>query len=589
MPDNPIKDIRDFGFTEDPAPSSSSENDEADPSRPHLRIQGDDEGDSSADCDFKATLGFPPNCKAIPLDVAIKTLVSMQYEALLSTRNEVMLFPKSGPNIAIEQSRIEQTARQIYENWRRNSAAPYLRKLTPRLAKPDHLKNAAASLIADAHLEDQRPVFMRSAVAGDTVVYDLGDKSGKAVVVNAEGYRVVDRSPVPFVRTKNTSPMPAPDDTNTKDIRDWVKDFFNMAEQEDYDLIAATAVSALYQTMDFPVVCFIGPPGSAKSIALTFLRRMVDPARADYIGPPQKEDIWVKILDSSYMVAIDNVTKIQTWLADGICRAATGGADLVKTLYETKDLTLLESHNFVAIAGIAVSPMPGDLGRRAVPFELTRVVNVEARDAMKARFTAVQPQVFAALLKALSSTLAKLPDAKSETPKRRHGLEQYRLMLRAFDLHHETETEKRFFDKVGVAQDIVLDSDPFAARLQAFMKVRTWWSGEPSQLLKDMFGDEEPPFGCPKVPNSLGQKIDQLTTALASIGINVERSRGPHKEGRKRIITLSHVPVESADPPSTQATLAEQAAPPPPTDHPGVLTPDELADEAEQYDDDIPF
>lgn len=107
------------------------------------------------------------------------------------------------------------------------------------------------------------------------------------------------------------------------------------------------------------------------------------------------------------------------------------------------------------------------------------------------------------------------------------------------------------------------------------------WSGTASELLAELGKAERLPRDFPKSANALGARLKRDAPALRAAGILVEKGHTGSGKSKKREWSISrgHAP--------RQTTPAEQAAPPP--DHPGVLTPDELAAEAQQHGDDIPF
>ena len=93
--------------------------------------------------------------------------------------------------------------------------------LRTRLARAyfdEHQSAAGASAIADAMtvLEgqavdtDAEPVALRVARHDGALVLDLGTPDGRAVVIGADGWEIVDESPVLSRRTRLTSPLPTP-------------------------------------------------------------------------------------------------------------------------------------------------------------------------------------------------------------------------------------------------------------------------------------------------------------------------------------------------------------------------------------------
>jgi hypothetical protein len=73
------------------------------------------------------------------------------------------------------------------------------------------LKAAIATLKANALFRgSQRPVYKRVANLGDHILIDLGDDRWRVVRVDKHGYATLDKSPVHFVRSDDTLPLPDP-------------------------------------------------------------------------------------------------------------------------------------------------------------------------------------------------------------------------------------------------------------------------------------------------------------------------------------------------------------------------------------------
>jgi hypothetical protein len=77
--------------------------------------------------------------------------------------------------------------------------------------------------------------------SGEGSILTCGDRAGRAVEIDDEGWRVVDRSPAKFRRTRGSQPLPEPERGGSLEE---LHPFFNVAH-DDWILIRAFPVAAL--------------------------------------------------------------------------------------------------------------------------------------------------------------------------------------------------------------------------------------------------------------------------------------------------------------------------------------------------------
>src|SRR5262249_26793916 len=75
----------------------------------------------------------------------------------------------------------------------------------------DALAAALNVIEAKAHFDGrEREVYIRVGCYADRLYLDLGDKRWRAVEIAAEGWRIVDRAPIPFRRPAGMLALPDP-------------------------------------------------------------------------------------------------------------------------------------------------------------------------------------------------------------------------------------------------------------------------------------------------------------------------------------------------------------------------------------------
>ena len=111
---------------------------------------------------------------------------------------------------------------------------------------------AAAELFEARALFDgeECPVHLRVAEHGGRLYLDLCDRAWRAVEIDAEGWRVVDRPPAKFRRTRGARPLPEPEHGGSLEE---LRPFFNV-DHHGWILIRAFLVGALRPGFPLPIL-----------------------------------------------------------------------------------------------------------------------------------------------------------------------------------------------------------------------------------------------------------------------------------------------------------------------------------------------
>lgn len=184
------------------------------------------------------------------------------------------------------------------EYWRENKASPH----------SQGLQDAMSTLEALALFEgSERMVFLRVAESGGAIYVDLGDDEWRAVKITSTAWRVVRRPSVRFHRPSGYQSLPVPQ--RNGDLRA-LRPFVNV-EDEDFVLILAFLVAALFPGRPCPILALNGEQGSAKSTLCRLLRALLDPNATPNRRPPRNsEDLMVSARHSRLLV-FDNMSGIQ--------------------------------------------------------------------------------------------------------------------------------------------------------------------------------------------------------------------------------------------------------------------------------------
>ncbi len=158
-----------------------------------------------------------------------------------------------------------------------------------------------------------------------------------------------------------------------------------------------------------PVLVLKDEQGSAKSTAARILRSIVDPSQAPLRSPPREERDLLVAARNSWIVAFDNLSGIKEWLADALCRIATGGGYSARQLYTDADEVIFEAMRPVVLNGIPDLATRPDLADRAIILKLPTIPETKRRTEtdLWADFDEASGRILGFLLGAVSTALRR--------------------------------------------------------------------------------------------------------------------------------------------------------------------------------------
>lgn len=277
------------------------------------------------------------------------------------------------------------------------------------------LQEALAALEAEAVAGEERQPAIRVGGTADAIYLDLGAPNWSAVEVTADGWRWVARPPVPFVRPNGMRPLPMP--VPGGDIGE-LRDLLNLPPGEAGDqalkLLVGVLLAMLRPRGPYPAMVVGGEQGSGKSTLMTVVKRLVDPGRAERRAPPADEKDLAIAARHGHVLSLDNLSKVDEWLADALARLATGGAFGARALYSDDEENILVAVKPVILNGIPDLATRPDLADRAVVIKLAAMGDGVRRteDELAAELEEAAPRILGALLDGVACALADLEEVK---------------------------------------------------------------------------------------------------------------------------------------------------------------------------------
>ena len=198
------------------------------------------------------------------------------------------------------------------------------------------IQDALGTLDGKAIFEgEEHQVFIRVAAVEDAIYLDLANDAWQVVKITAEGWEVVNDSPIRFRRPFGMLSLPTPvKGGNFALLRELLNVPEGEAGDDEWILTTAWVVQALRGEGPYPIAVIQGEQGSAKSSESKVLRRLIDPNKAD-LRVPRKEERDIMIAASNGLViAYDNLSNAPEWLANSLCRLSIGGGMGIPTVRE---------------------------------------------------------------------------------------------------------------------------------------------------------------------------------------------------------------------------------------------------------------
>ena len=260
---------------------------------------------------------------------------------------------------------------------------------------------AAAELFEARALFDgeECPVHLRVAEHAGRLYLDLCDRAWRAVEIDDAGWRVVDRPPAKFRRTRGAQPLPEPEPGGSlEDLRP----FFNV-DHHGWILIRAFLVAALRPGFPLPILVAKGEQGAGKSTACRVISSLIDPRTSALRGVPREVRDLTAAARNSWLVCFDNLSRLPEDLADAACRLATGGGFGGRKLYSDHDEAIFDATRpliFNAIPDLGAARP--DFLDRALIIEFLGIRPEMRRDEWQfwLEFSEKRPRILGALLDA---------------------------------------------------------------------------------------------------------------------------------------------------------------------------------------------
>jgi hypothetical protein len=388
------------------------------------------------------------------------------------------------------------------------------------------IQDAVAVLEGRALFENaEHSVGTRLAALDDAIYLDLADTEWRAVEVTAKGWRIVSESPVRFRRPKGMEALPEPQPGGSLEP---LRSLVNLADA-DWPLFVGWLLAALRDHGPYPLLAFEAEQGTAKSTNARFARRLVDPNAADLRATPRNAHDLIIAASNAWVLAVDNVSSLQPWLSDALCRLATGGGLATRALYENAEETIFYAQRPALLTAIGGVASRGDLVDRTVTVETPRIPDHKrlTERVLWQRFEAIRAEALGALLDGVVRGLADIDSVDLTDPPRLADFAEWVCAAGPSVGISRHAFLDAYGDNRKLASSAVLDGSPVTRAL--LVVADEGFEGTASEMLSSLATvaeeGETRHDGWPRSPQAAGKLLARLAPNLRDAGYEVEHTR----------------------------------------------------------------
>jgi putative DNA primase/helicase len=398
----------------------------------------------------------------------------------------------------------------------------------------DVIRNLEAIAINDG---PRRQAWLRVGRLDDCIYVDLCDEAWRAVEVTAQGWRVLDRPPVKFIRTPAMRALPEPEPGESIDL---LRGLVNVKSDDDFKLVVAFLVAALRDRGPYPVLVVNGEQGTGKSVFSRMICSLVDPNAAPIRAAPKDERDLIVGAMNRRVLAFDNLSAVPNWLSDGLCRVSTGGGFSTRQLHTDSDELICEVQCPVILNGIPSLTDRADLADRALNVHLRVIPESERQpeDQLWAAYEKQQPLILGALLDAVSAAMRNVATVKLDRLPRMADFMKWVTAASSGLGWTDGEFVKAYYRNRAEVAEGAFEADAVAVAIRDFMSNNPeGWVGTPTELLGLLSARASDSVrksrAWPATAQGLGNRIVRAAPLLRAKGFIVER-----KHSENRLITI---------------------------------------------------
>jgi len=401
---------------------------------------------------------------------------------------------------------------------------------TGKAPAAEPLKAAIGVLESIAMFEgDTIELHNRVAWHGDSIVYDLTNSNYEAIEITSQGWGLMPHGHILFRRFSHQIPQVYPIPGGNP----WRLFEFRNVSESDRLINMVYLISCLVPDIPHPIPIKTGEHGSTKTTGSRMEKSLIDPSDMDVISLQPNEERMTLLLHQHWFVMFDNVTYLQQWQSDALCRASTGEGTMKRTFYTDEDVTIFKYKRCVGLNGINNAATKPDLLDRAIFLNLEPIPKdrrIEEKVLFE-RFNEAKPEILGGMFDALSKALRIYPTIELKEKPRMADFAVWGCAIAEALGRTKEEFLEAYYANIGRINREALAESMIGNLILTFMQEVSEWEGTPTQLHNELemlapaHGIDIRSKAWIKTPRSLGKRLRLIIPNLREEGITVEMRR----------------------------------------------------------------
>ncbi len=385
-------------------------------------------------------------------------------------------------------------------------------------------------------------VHVRIAQDGEAIYVDLADEKWRVVRIDSRGWKVIPASeaPVRFRRTSGMLPIPEPQKGGSiDDLKKLVP-----VSDDDFVILVAWVLSAFRARGPHWILSIGGEHGTGKTWTAKTIRALIDPNKAAVRGEPKDHETVHLQANNSWVVALDNLSRVQPWLSDLLCGVATGAGMGKRKHYEDTDEVILSYCRPVILGSIGDIATRSDLRSRVLSIKQQPIKEYRSEEELLALRARLLPGMLGAVYDGLAAAIQNLPKTKPSGRYRNGGAEQWALAAEPAMPWPAGTLDRLLAEEDAAGHQSMVESSPFGmALIQLLADSDGSWEGTTGELLEQARAKarvESGARGWPASARGTTNMLRNLAPSLRALGVTVEETKKQGGKGdRRRQITMA--------------------------------------------------
>jgi len=481
-------------------------------------------------------------------DISNQNIDKFKTQLINSIRSECELW--HGIDYGSEVGYISLKTADHFENIEINShkarrwLVQYARTHFDRIISSTEIDTVLLALEGISIYECNRfPLYYRLADTGSRIYVDLCNDAWEVICITAKGWDVIpgNAAPVKFKRVAGALALPRP--ASGGSLSDLGKllhiDYKGLA------LCAAWLVNVIISRGVTSILLFSGSHGSSKSVTSRTIKRIIDPKIDELIKVSRSDEELAIKLQTTLIVAFDNMSKIPPSFSDTLCRITTGTSFSARKHHTNTEEIIFTAKRPILLNSIVDVVQRPDLLNRTITVVLDNIDEIHrvTEDEYWEKFSTIHPMILGGLFDAVSLAIKNW--GKPFPDKLPRLADFYKVAYCCGDLlPGGWDTFKEAWSSViSTAERTAIEHSGFGETLLYLLRDRRGWGSSANDLLKELKKSMNNAHGTPSSPQALVAALRRLSPVLESYGWRVEFGlRDSSSSKRSRIVLIQPKP-----------------------------------------------